>query len=75
MGQCGGPGTTAAFAMLNDAVKKGGRHGGFVVRRRPVRRVHPRVRGRRHDPRGWDGALSLEKLEASDLRVLWWAST
>ncbi len=24
VGQCGGPGTTAALAMLNDAVKKGG---------------------------------------------------
>ncbi len=72
VGQCGGPGTTAALAMLNDAVKKGGvmasssvggacyaqrrgeegRRHGVVFRRRAVGRLHPRVRGRRHDPRG-----------------------
>ena len=51
VGTCGGPGTTAALAMLNDAVKKGGVMASSQ-RRRPVRRVHPRVRGRRHDPRG-----------------------
>ena len=40
---CGGPGTTAALALLNDAVKKGGVMAS-VVGGRPVRRVHPRVR-------------------------------
>ena len=54
VGQCGGPGTTAALAMLNDAVKKGGvmasssvggLSGAFI-------------------PVSEDAALSLEKLEA-----------
>ena len=65
VGQCGGPGTTAALAMLNDAVKKGGVMASSP-RGRPVRRVHPRVsedagmiaRGRGRC------ALHLEKLEA-----------
>ncbi len=44
--RCGGPGTTAALALLNDAVKKGGAMG-TSSDRRPVGRVHPRLRGRR----------------------------
>ena len=54
VGQCGGPGTTAALAMLNDAVKKGGvmasssvggLSGAFI-------------------PVSEDAGMSLEKLEA-----------
>ena len=41
-------GTTATLAMLNDAVKKG-RRDGLEPRWRAFRRVHPCVRGRRHD--------------------------
>ena len=44
----GTPGTTAALALLNDAVKKGGAMASSS-RRRAVGRVHPRLRGRRHD--------------------------
>ena len=40
---CGCCGTTACLALLNDAVKKGRRHG-VQPRRRPVRRVHPPCR-------------------------------
>ena len=45
---CGCCGTTATLAMLNDAVKKG-RRDGLEPRWRAFRRVHPCVRGRRHD--------------------------
>ena len=45
---CGCHGTTAALALLNDAVKKGGVMAS-EPRRRPFRRVHPRQRGYRHD--------------------------
>ena len=48
---CGTHGTTAALAMLNDAVKKGRRHG-IRPRGRTVRRIYPRIRGRGHDRRG-----------------------
>ena len=44
--RCGGPGTTAALALLNDAVKKGGAMG-TSLDRRPLGRLHPRLRGRR----------------------------
>ena len=63
VGQCGGPGTTAALAMLNDAVKKGGvmasssvggLSGAFV----PVSEDAGMIRAAE------DGALSIEKLEA-----------
>lgn len=43
----GGYGTTAALALLNDAVKR--RNYGFVARRRTQRCVYPRQRGYRHD--------------------------
>ena len=43
--RCGAPGTTAALALLNDAVKKGGAMA-HLVHRRPVGRVHPGQRGR-----------------------------
>ena len=42
VGTCGGPGTTAALAMLNDAVKKGGVMASSSVRR-PLGRIHSRV--------------------------------
>ena len=61
---CGTHGTTAALALLNDAVKKGGVMASSS-RRRAFRRVHPRQRGRGHDRRAAAcGALTLDKLEA-----------
>ena len=44
----GAPGTTAALALLTDAVKKGGAMASSQ-RRRALGRLHPRLRGRRHD--------------------------
>ena len=63
MGQCGGPGTTAALAMLNDAVKKGGvmassSVGGLSGAFIPVSEDAGMIRAAE------DGALSIEKLEA-----------
>ena len=63
VGQCGGPGTTAALAMLNDAVKKGGvmassSVGGLSGAFIPVSEDAGMVRAAE------DGALSIEKLEA-----------
>ena len=48
---CGTHGTTAALALLNDAVKKGGVMASSS-RGRPLRRLHPGERGRGHDSRG-----------------------
>jgi uncharacterized protein len=61
--RCGGPGTTAALALLNDAVKKGGAMGasnigGLSGAFIPVSEDAGMVRAVR------DGALTLEKLEA-----------
>ena len=63
VGQCGGPGTTAALAMLNDAVKKGGvmassSVGGLSGAFIPVSEDAGMIRSAE------DGALSIEKLEA-----------
>ena len=63
VGQCGGPGTTAALAMLNDAVKKGGvmassSVGGLSGAFIPVSEDAGMIRAAE------DGALSLDKLEA-----------
>ncbi|MFR5093286.1 MAG: PFL family protein [Adlercreutzia equolifaciens] len=63
VGQCGGPGTTAALAMLNDAVKKGGvmassSVGGLSGAFIPSPEDAGTVRAAE------DGALSIEKLEA-----------
>ncbi|MDO5044084.1 MAG: PFL family protein [Coriobacteriia bacterium] len=63
VGVCGGPGTTAALALLNDCVKKGGvmassRVGGLSGAFIPVSEDEGMVRAVRQ------GALSLEKLEA-----------
>ena len=63
VGQCGGPGTTAALAMLNDAVKKGGvmasaAVGGLSGAFIPVSEDAGMIRAAEA------GALSLEKLEA-----------
>lgn len=63
VGQCGGPGTTAALAMLNDAVKKGGvmassSVGGLSGAFIPVSEDAGMIRAAE------SGALSLEKLEA-----------
>ena len=63
VGQVGGPGTTAALAMLNDAVKKGGvmassSVGGLSGAFIPVSEDAGMIRAAR------SGALSLEKLEA-----------
>ncbi len=61
--QCGGPGTTAALAMLNDAVKKGGvmassSVGGLSGAFIPVSEDAGMIRAAEDD------ALTLEKLEA-----------
>ena len=66
---CGAPGTTAALALLNDAVKKGGVMAS-LQRRRPVRRVHPRVRGRRHDRRRRVRRAVPGEAGGHDLRLL-----
>ena len=63
VGQCGGPGTTAALAMLNDAVKKGGvmassSVGGLSGAFIPVSEDAGMIDAAR------SGALCLEKLEA-----------
>lgn len=63
VGQCGGPGTTAALAMLNDAVKKGGvmassSVGGLSGAFIPVSEDAGMIRAAE------DGALPIEKLEA-----------
>ena len=63
VGTCGGPGTTAALAMLNDAVKKGGvmassSVGGLSGAFIPVSEDASMIRAAEA------GALSLEKLEA-----------
>jgi uncharacterized protein (UPF0210 family) len=63
VGQCGGPGTTAALAMLNDAVKKGGvmassSVGGLSGAFIPVSEDSGMIRAVE------SGALSMEKLEA-----------
>ena len=63
VGQCGGPGTPAALAMLNDAVKKGGvmassSVGGLSGAFIPVSEDAGMIRAAE------DGALSIEKLEA-----------
>ena len=61
--RCGGPGTTAALAMLNDAVKKGGSMasshvGGLSGAFIPVSEDAGMIRAVN------EGALKLEKLEA-----------
>jgi uncharacterized protein (UPF0210 family) len=63
VGRCGGPGTTAALALLNDAVKKGGAMatsatGGLSGAFIPVSEDAGMIRAVE------SGALSLEKLEA-----------
>jgi uncharacterized protein (UPF0210 family) len=63
IGQCGGPGTTAALALLNDAVKKGGamgssRVGGLSGAFIPVSEDAGMIRAAE------SGALTIEKLEA-----------
>jgi uncharacterized protein (UPF0210 family) len=63
VGTCGGPGTTAALALLNDAVKKGGvmassSVGGLSGAFIPVSEDAGMIRAAER------GALSIEKLEA-----------
>ena len=63
VGECGGPGTTCALALLNDAVKKGGvmassSVGGLSGAFIPVSEDAGMIRAAQ------DGALTLEKLEA-----------
>ena len=63
VGQCGGPGTTAALAMLNDAVKKGGvmassHVGGLSGAFIPVSEDEGMIAA------ALDGTLTLDKLEA-----------
>ena len=63
VGECGGPGTTAALALLNDCVKKGGvmassSVGGLSGAFIPVSEDAGMIRA------AVDGALSIEKLEA-----------
>ena len=66
---CGTHGTTAALALLNDAVKKGRRHG-VLLRGRTVRRVHSRQRGRGHDRRRQGGDSVRGQAGSHDLRLL-----
>ncbi len=63
VGRCGGPGTTAALALLNDAVKKGGAMGtssigGLSGAFIPVCEDQGMIRAAE------SGALTIEKLEA-----------
>ena len=63
VGECGGPGTTCALALLNDAVKKGGvmassSVGGLSGAFIPVSEDAGMIRA------AVDGALTIEKLEA-----------
>lgn len=63
VGRCGGPGTTAALALLNDAVKKGGAMGtsstgGLSGAFIPVSEDAGMIRAAE------SGALTIEKLEA-----------
>lgn len=63
VGECGGPGTTCALALLNDAVKKGGvmassSVGGLSGAFIPVSEDAGMIRAAQ------DGALTIEKLEA-----------
>ncbi|MCH4053260.1 MAG: PFL family protein [Atopobiaceae bacterium] len=63
VGECGGPGTTCALALLNDCVKKGGvmassSVGGLSGAFIPVSEDAGMIRAAQ------DGALSIEKLEA-----------
>lgn len=63
VGRCGGPGTTAALALLNDAVKKGGAmgtssFGGLSGAFIPVSEDQGMIRAAE------SGALTIEKLEA-----------
>ncbi len=63
VGRCGGPGTTAALALLNDAVKKGGAMGtsstgGLSGAFIPVSEDQGMIRA------AASGALTIEKLEA-----------
>ena len=63
VGECGGPGTTAALALLNDCVKKGGvmassSVGGLSGAFIPVSEDAGMIQAAK------DGALSIEKLEA-----------
>ena len=51
---CGGPGTTAALALLNDAVKKGGLSGAFIPVSEDLGMIQAVEKG----------SLCLEKLEA-----------
>ena len=60
---CGTHGTTAALALLNDAVKKGRRHG-LLARGRPFRRLHPVSEDIGMIRAAEKGALTLDKLEA-----------
>ena len=73
MERCGGPGTTAALALLNDAVKKGGAMGtssvgGLSGAFIPVSEDAGMIRAAE------SGALTLEKLEAMTACARW-AST
>ena len=47
-----------------------GRRHGVVFGGRPVRRLHPRLRGRRHDPRGRGRGAFHREAGGHDLRVL-----
>ena len=80
---CGGPGTTATLAMLNDAVKKGGlmaerrgekgRADGVQLCGRSVRRLYSRQRGRGHDCGGRTRQPVPGKTGSHDLRLLRWS--
>ena len=66
---CGTHGTTAALALLNDAVKKR-RRDGVLLGGRLIRRIYPRQRGRGHDRRGVVRRADARQAGGDDLRVL-----
>ena len=66
---CGTHGTTAALALLNDAVKKGGVMASNHVGG-PLRCLHPRQRGRRDDRRRPAGGPGAGQTGGHDLRLL-----
>jgi len=67
---CGTHGTTAALALLNDAVKKGGVMASSSVGGLSLRRLHTGQRGRGHDCRRPERSAHARQAGGHDLRLL-----